>query len=171
MCFSATPGSGGTFNGTATLPGSGCYNITAQASNACGNSATSAPVFVHFIFDSCAALFRTGDSTLAVFTSDLRVAAGRLQMVVNGRDAAFPALGRSYGTARVSPGENRVEATVVDDLGKPGTWTVEIAASETIVSGSIRVLAGNAQSVGPTSVTFLLKGTPGERVAFTFQKK
>jgi PKD domain len=167
-CFSAS-GSGGTFTGTVNFPGSGCYGVTAQASNTCGGSATSAQKIISF-FDSCG--FRVkGDGATALFTSDLHADRGRLQMVVNGRDASFPASGRSYGAARVNAGENRVEATVVDALDKAGTWTVEIAASETIVSGSIRVLAGNAQSVGPTSVTFLLKGTPGERVAFTFQKK
>jgi len=37
--------------------------------------------------------------------------------------------------------------------------------------GTIHILAGDVASVTVSGVTFRLQGTPGERVAFTFQKR
>ena len=48
---------------------------------------------------------------------------------------------------------------------------MDLSASEAIQAGTIRVLAGEIESIGATSVTFKLKGTAGERIAFTFLKK
>jgi hypothetical protein len=43
--------------------------------------------------------------------------------------------------------------------------------SQSVAAGTIRVIAGEAVTVAATSVTFRLRGTPGERVAFTFARK
>ena len=48
---------------------------------------------------------------------------------------------------------------------------MDLSASEAIQAGTIRVLAGEIESIGVTAVTFKLRGTPGERIVFTFQKK
>jgi hypothetical protein len=64
-----------------------------------------------------------------------------------------------------------VEATVVDGAGKAGTWTIDFSGSQSVGAGSIRLLGGQIESIAATSVTFRLKGTPGERIAFTFDKK
>jgi hypothetical protein len=50
-------------------------------------------------------------------------------------------------------------------------WRFDFMSSQAIAPGSIRVLAGDVASVGASSVTFHLKGAPGERIAFTFDKK
>jgi len=64
-----------------------------------------------------------------------------------------------------------VEATVVESAGKAGRWTMDLSASEAIQAGSIRVLAGEIESISGAAVTFKLRGTPGERIVFTFLKK
>ena len=104
------------------------------------------------------------------WSSDLDVEGGRLQLVVNGSAASYPDRGRAYGIAAFVDGANRVEATLVDGKGKAGVWRFEFLGAEG-VDGSIRVLAGDVVTVAATSISFRLKGTPGERIAFTFDKK
>jgi hypothetical protein len=60
---------------------------------------------------------------------------------------------------------------VVEAAGKAGLWTIDLSASAAVQAGSIRVMAGEIESIGAASVTFRLKGISGERVAFTFLKK
>ena len=148
--------------------GDGCYDLIATATNSCGGSANSATFTGVGV--SCSAL-RKGEVVGLLWTSDLRLDGGRLQVVVNGNTSSYPERGRSFATARIKDGENRLEATVVDAGGKPGTWTIDLSASAAIQAGSIRVLAGEIESMGAAAVTFRLKGTPGERLAFTFVKK
>jgi len=71
----------------------------------------------------------------------------------------------------IKEGGNRVEAIVVEAAGKAGSWTIDMSSSPAIQAGSIRVLAGEVESIGATAVTFKLKGTAGERLVFTFVKK
>src|SRR5258708_20056548 len=73
--------------------------------------------------------------------------------------------------AAFSDGQNHVEATLVEGRGKAGLWRFDFMGSKAIAPGSIRVLAGDIASVPAASITFHLKGTPGERIAFTFDKK
>jgi hypothetical protein len=40
-----------------------------------------------------------------------------------------------------------------------------------VVPGSLRVITGEALAVAGTSATFRLRGTPAERVVFTFTRK
>ena len=148
--------------------GDGCYDLIATATNSCGGSANSAPFTGVGV--SCSAL-RKGEVVGLLWTSDLRLDGGRLQVVVNGSTSSYPERGRSVATARIKDGDNRLEATVVDSGGKPGSWTIDLSASAAIQPGSIRVLAGEIESMGAAAVTFRLKGTPGERLALTFVKK
>jgi hypothetical protein len=104
------------------------------------------------------------------WSSDLDVEGGSLQVIVNGSAAAYPGRGRAYGMSAFVDGANRVEATLVDGKGKAGMWRFEFLGSEG-VGGSIRVLAGDVATIASTSITFRLSGTPGERIAFTFEKK
>jgi hypothetical protein len=67
-------------------------------------------------------------------------------------------------------GANRVEATLVEGRGKAGVWRFELLSAEG-AGGSIRVLAGDVVTVAATSITFRLTGTPGERIAFTFERQ
>jgi hypothetical protein len=149
--------------------GSDCYSVNATATNNCGGSATTGSLPVNAF--SCGSFFRKGEVASLLWSSDLRLEGGRLQVVVNGNASAYPERGRSLVTTRIKDGDNRVEATVVDAAGKAGSWTVDLSASQAIQPGSIRVLSGEVESIGATAVTFKLKGISGERIAFTFQKK
>jgi hypothetical protein len=165
-----TEGPAGTFSGTLSLgSGDGCYIIRATASNACGATATDD----FGIFKSTYGCGFRGvqDGSQAAWSSDLSVAGGRLQVVMNGAGVAFPGRGRTYGMGAVKPGQNRVEVTLVEAGGTPGLWRFAFMEAQAIAPGTLRVVAGEVVEVGPTMVTFRLKGTPGERIAFTFEKK
>jgi PKD domain-containing protein len=150
--------------------GSGCYGITAVATNDCGNTASDGPKFT---FNDCGSSFsalRKNEPRTTVWSSDLSID-GRLQVVVNGASPAFPGRGRGFGSARLVDGENRVEAVVVESAGKPGLWRIDLKPSEAILAGSLRVVSGEAVLVGPASATFRLSGNQGERIVFSFMKK
>ena len=150
--------------------GNGCYNVIVTATNACGGSTDVGPVSV--TMSSCfAPLTGRPEASTLLWSSDLRLEGGRLQVVFNGSTASYPERGRSVASTRIKDGDNRVEATVVNAAGKAGSWTIDLSASAAIQAGSIRVLAGEIESIGASAVTFKLKGTPGERIAFTFVKK
>jgi hypothetical protein len=168
---------GGPPNFTATLnlnaPGAApkCYDFTAVVTNSCGKQSSANITFFN-AGSGCypAPYFRDVRKALA-WSSDLEVEGGRLQLVVNGSSATYPDAGRAYGMAGFVDGQNRVEATLVDGRGKPGLWRFEFMSAQAIATDSIRVLAGNVVSMAATSLTFRFAGTPGERVAFTFEKK
>jgi hypothetical protein len=107
------------------------------------------------------------DSSLLV--SDLEMAGSRGQVILNGSDALFPNAGRVHLAARLRAGENRVEAQLVQAEGRAGLWRFELG-SEGLVSGSLRVLAGEVALVTGDAVVFRLKGQAGERVVFTFRR-
>jgi hypothetical protein len=104
-----------------------------------------------------------------IWASQLDVAGGSGQLVVNNTSAVYAASGRSNGAAAGRPGPNRVEAQLVEGGGRPGTWRFEFGATRSFKVGSLRVMAGEAAAVTGDAVTFRLKGTPGERVVFTFE--
>jgi hypothetical protein len=160
----------GNWFGAVDVSSNGCYNVTATATNNCGGSANASGSQLVMVF-SCFGPFRKAETASVAWSSDLKLAGGRLQVIVNGSTAAYPERGRSFATTRIKDGDNRVEATVVDAAGKAGSWTIDLSAAQAIQAGSIRVLAGEVESIGATAVTFKLKGTPGERLAFTFVKK
>jgi len=99
------------------------------------------------------------------------VAGARGQIVVGGRQALFPERGRSLQRVLVEAGENRVEATLVQSDGKPGTWRFELSAMTGLLPGTLRVIAGDVTQVAGDAVVFRLKGAPGERVVFTFASR
>jgi hypothetical protein len=103
--------------------------------------------------------------------SDLSVEGGRLQLVVNGSAVFYPGAGRAYGMGVFVEGPNHVEATLVEGSGKAGQWRFDFLGSQGVVPGSLRIVAGDPVTVAESSITFRLKGTAGERIAFTFDKK
>jgi hypothetical protein len=149
-----------------------CYDIGAVVTNSCGLQ-SSAKVTFYNAMSTCSfypyPYFRDVRGALA-WSSDLGVEGGRLQLIVNG-SASYPDAGRGYGMAAFSDGQNHVEATLVEGRGKAGLWRFDFMGSRAIAPGSIRVLAGDVASVAASSVTFRLNGIPGERIAFTFDKK
>jgi len=145
-----------------------CYRIKARAVSSCGaftDAASVQPVTVQTPF-CFAPVIGSGHST--TWSSDLALEKGRLQLTVNGGDLIYAESGRSVGTSALNDGENRIEAILVAGLGKPGLWQFDLDAEAV---GTIHILAGDVASVTVSGVTFRLQGTPGERVAFTFQKR
>jgi hypothetical protein len=148
-----------------------CYDIGATVTNSCGLQSSASVTFYNATF-TCAypyPYFRDVRGALA-WSSDLDVEGGRLQLVVNGA-ASYPGPGRGYGMAALSDGQNHVEATLVEGRGKAGLWRFDFMSTKSIADGSIRVVAGDVASVAASSITFHVKGIPGERIAFTFDKK
>jgi hypothetical protein len=162
--------SGSTFSGDVPLPGGfGCFQVKATGTNSCGGGTASAgPVQV---FNSCGSAIRKGEGSAAVWSSDLKLDGGRLQVVVNGDSMTYPERGRTFGTSRLREGTNRMEATVVEAAGRAGSWRIDLSGSEAVEIGSLRVIAGEVESVSSSAITFKLKGFAGERVAFSFASK
>jgi hypothetical protein len=150
-----------------------CYRIGAQANSSCSSATADAtPIFIGVGDVSCpfVALLPLGAaSRIMGWSSDLAVAGGRLQVVINGSAASFPGSGRASGVGALAEGTNRFEVTLLESAGKPGTWTFEMLAPGR-GEGTIRVVAGDVQAVTATSVTFRLRGVAGERVVFTFDR-
>jgi hypothetical protein len=148
-----------------------CYDFQAIVTNSCGMQSNS-KVTYFLVNGGCSPYPYFHDLRRGLaWSSDLDVEGGRLQVVVNGSAASYPGVGRAYGMAAFSDGQNHVEAMLVEGRGKAGLWRFDFMSSQAIAPGSIRVVAGDVASVGASSITFHLKGTPGERIAFTFDKK
>jgi hypothetical protein len=147
-----------------------CYDFQAIVTNSCGSQSNS-KVTYYLASGGCYPYpyFRDLRGALA-WSSDLDVEGGSLQLVVNG-SSAYPGAGRAYGMAALSDGQNHVEATLVEGRGKAGLWRFDFMSTQSIEPGSIRVVAGDIASVAASSVTFHIKGIPGERIAFTFDRK
>jgi len=149
-----------------------CFQIGATATNSCGSSATSSPITFIIAAGGCTPVPYAKEVRRGlVWSSDLDVDGGRLQMIVNGSTASYPQSGRSYGIAAFVDGQNRVEATLVEGKGKAGLWRLEFLNSQAIAAGSIHVVAGDVVTITESALTFRLNGTAGERIAFTFDKK
>lgn len=101
------------------------------------------------------------------WTSDLDLAGGQGQIVLDGSSAAFQSRGTHSGWMDATPGLHRIEATVVSADGKPGTWRFRLAGP--LRPGSLRVIAGALVTAGADAIVFRLAGTPGERVLFSFR--
>jgi hypothetical protein len=144
--------------------------LQAYAQDGCGNATYSPKVLVVVNNTGPCVAGRgaagSSDASAAV-VSDLGVAGGAGQVVVNG-EAAFPRAGRHTVAVRMQPGENRVEATLVE-ARSGGTWTFELGALPGLRPESLRVVAGNVVRAGADSVTFRVQGRPGERVVFSFR--
>ncbi len=173
--FTTTPicaagvASGSTYSATLTLSSFECYRVTADASG-CGGTTTSAPGLV--LAEGCGLRSTARPQAPGVlWSSDLGMEGARLQMIVNGEPPSLVEHGRTAGMSRVVDGENRIEAVLVETAGRAGTWTIELSDAESIQAGSIRVVAGEVESIGATAVTFRLKGEAGERVVFTFLRR
>jgi hypothetical protein len=105
------------------------------------------------------------------WTSQLDVEGASAQVVVNGTAAVYSGVGRSSAVAAGRRGQNRVEAQLVQGSGKAGTWRFDLGASQSVVGGSLRVIAGDVAMVTADSIVFRMRGTPGERVVFSFEAK
>ena len=64
---------------------------------------------------------------------------------------------------------NTVEATLVDARGA-GTWRFELGTIPGLRADRIKVIAGDVVQVGGEALVFRLRGRPGERVVFSFER-
>jgi hypothetical protein len=109
--------------------------------------------------------FQAAEESVSV-ASELLLAGGEGQMVLNGLSAWFEGTGRRELVARARRGENRIEATVAFATSAPGTWRLDLHGA--IRPGSLRVLAGEVLSITPESVVFRVQGRAGERLVLLF---
>ena len=104
------------------------------------------------------------------FSSQLDVAGGSGQVVVNGTSLAFAGDGRSVASARPPRREPRRGPA---GPGRGGR-TVALRAGqhgEGVEAGSLRVVAGEVALVSSDAIVFRMSGKPGERVVFTFRSR
>jgi hypothetical protein len=100
--------------------------------------------------------------------SELDVRDANGQLVFDGAEAHFVGP-RGSGTLRVGVGVHRLEATIVDAAGKPGTWTFWFGRS--LAPGSLAVVAGKVSVITGDTVAVRLDGKPGERVVIKFETR
>jgi len=88
--------------------------------------------------------------------------------VVFGGQTVQVTRGPVQAAATARPGENVVEAQLIEAAGEPGSWRFEVEGGS-VEPGSLRVSSGEVLLVTPTSMAFRLKGQRGEKVAFTYR--
>ncbi len=99
--------------------------------------------------------------------SRLELPGGRAQIVLNGSAVVFQ---QDSVPARIDgsrQGASWVEGTVVTADGRPGTWRFDLSSGGE--PGTLRVVAGQASLVTPSSIVFRLSGKSGERIVFAFR--
>jgi hypothetical protein len=142
-------------------------DVQAYAVDRCEN-ATYSPTVQILVERVCFTAGANGRPERAgTLVSDLGVAGGAGQVVVND-EAAFPRAGRSPLAVRLRPGENRVEATLVEGRSA-GEWRFDVASMPGFRPESLRVIAGEVSQVGGGAVAFRLRGRAGERIVFSFR--
>jgi len=142
-------------------------SVQAYAADTCGNATLSSPVQIT-VDRGCFMSSANGrPEATGTLVSELSVAGGAGQVVVN-EEAAFPRTGRSSLAVRLRPGENRVEATLVEGRSA-GEWRFDIASVPGFRPESLRVIAGEVSRVGGGVVAFRLQGRAGERMVFSFR--
>jgi hypothetical protein len=147
----------------------GFLEVQAYAQDGCGNATYSAKtqVIVNNPGSCVPSRDAAASSSSATLVSELAMAGGAGQVVANDQ-SAFPRAGRSPLAVRVSAGDNRVEATLVE-ARSAGTWRFELGGIPGFRPESLRVVAGEVLQLAGDSVTFRLQGRPGERIVFVFR--
>jgi hypothetical protein len=98
--------------------------------------------------------------------SDLRVARGRGQVVVDQRAWEVDS-GERRITTEAAPGEGRFEATLTQ-AGGAGLWRFELADG-LIEPGTLRAVEGKVEALTASGIVFRLTGKAGERVGFVYR--
>lgn len=165
---STTPGNGFAFD---YAPSSRCSSVqaVAKAVDVCGNATFSAAINVNMSVGGCGSPAPLSARKI-VWVSQLDVAGGRGQVILNGRSVSFPGAGRAHGMGDAARGANRIEAILAEGRGEGGLWQFDLGESE-IEAGSLTVVAGEVAELKPQAITFRLKGQAGERVVFTFRPR
>ena len=99
-----------------------------------------------------------------VWSSELDAPGSSGQIVVDGRETIYQAMGRAQRSAAAREKQVRIEATLVRASGRSGVWRFTFGGA--FAPGSLRVTAGDVVTITADTVTFRLAGKPGERVVF-----
>jgi hypothetical protein len=152
-------------------PSSRCSPVraVAKAVDVCGNVTFSAAINVNVSVGGCGSPAPLVGQRL-VWASQLDVAGGRGQVILNGRSVSFPGAGRTHGMGDAVRGTNRIEAVLAEGRGEGGLWQFDLGESD-VEAGSLTVVAGEVAELKPQAITFRLKGQAGERVVFTFRPR
>ena len=102
-----------------------------------------------------------------VWTSELTVPGARGQLVVNGAEGAYVSGARAPVPLALKSGTSRVELVLVSASGRPGTWTLEFASR--VRPGTLKAVAGELVGLTAQSISFRLRGRPGERAVFSVE--
>jgi hypothetical protein len=147
----------------------GFLEVQAYAQDSCGNATYSAKtqVIVNNTGTCVPDQAPGASAAIATIVSDLGAPGGSGQVVANDQ-ASFPRTGRNPLAVRVAPGDNRVEATLVEARAA-GTWRFELGGVPGFRPESLRAVAGEVLQLAGDSVTFRLQGKAGERVVFVFR--
>jgi hypothetical protein len=100
----------------------------------------------------------------ASWTSELAVPGGSGRLALDGSFVSLQGQSGSLGGRVLTPGTHRFEAVLTAGQG-PGVWRFRLR--EGFRAGTLRVLAGEAASVGTDAIVFRLRGRAGERIVFT----
>ena len=134
------------------MPGSGPraagrVDVQAYAEDTCGNATYSPRVAITLSNPvNCDVRPANRSAETVAVVSELRVPGGSGQVVAND-EATFPRAGRTPLAVRPRPGENRVEATLVEGRG-PGSWLFDLQSVPGLRPESLRVIAGEVAQVG-----------------------
>jgi hypothetical protein len=90
-----------------------------------------------------------------------------VHLVLNDGEALGAPRGGAAFSAQGHAGVNRLELR--SSSSHAGTVAFDLTSTAKLVAGSLRVLNGNAVSLGDRTVVFRLSGTAGESAAFTFE--
>jgi hypothetical protein len=141
------------------------FKMFARAIDNCGNVRDTPHETVHLRGRGC---FQ-GDAATAPdlrLGTDLEVAGGQGQVVIDGTAASFPGPGHTEIAASGRKGAHRVEAVLVAGRGEGGRWRFVLPPGGR--AGGLRVIAGQVELATGDAVVFRLKGRAGERLVFTF---
>ena len=105
------------------------------------------------------------------WTSVLDLARGKGQVVWNGAEAHFVE-GQALASRSVATAGGtgyRVEATIVDAVPQPGTWSFRF--DRALKPGSLQAVAGTVLRITGDTIVFRVTGTPGERIVFKLETR
>ena len=91
------------------------------------------------------------------------------QVVMDGKQVAYPGEGVAHLITSSRRGEIRFEGQIVSAEGRPGRWEFDLSQTDPMIPGTLRALSGQVLEVTSDSIVFAMRGKAGERVSFTFE--
>jgi hypothetical protein len=168
-----TPTSGVTYETNVSLPCT-CFEswtFTAKAIDNCSppdSNGASLTVVINNGTSCGLGCSITGPVPLA-WTSSFEMQSGAATLVLNNSSTHRFQQGQSAAQGKAVANENRIDV-VFDRESSAGIWRFQLARSTMWDPAGVRIIEGEALAITQTGIIFRLKGTPGERVSFTFDR-